>query len=48
MNRPITILGLILLVLSAVFYFADIASNVAIPLLIIGVIVVVAGILTGK
>lgn len=48
MNRPITLIGFVLLVLAAVFYFGGFASGAAIPLLILGVLAVVAGVLTGR
>lgn len=48
MNRPLTLIGFILLILCAVFYFGGFAQQAAIPLLILGVLAVVAGILTGR
>ena len=48
MTRIVTIVGVVLLVLSAVFYFAHTLDNLVIPLLILGVLTVVAGLLTGR
>lgn len=48
MNRILTILGIVLLVLAAVFYFANIATNSLILLLIVGVIMVAIGVVTGR
>ena len=38
MTRPLTLIGFILLVLAAVFYFGGFATQAAIPLLILGVL----------
>ena len=45
MNTVLMIVGVVLLVLAGVFYFANIVGTLVIPLLIIGVLLVVAGLL---
>lgn len=47
MNRILTVIGIILLVLSAVFFVTEIAGEAVMLLLIAGVIMVAIGIVTG-
>lgn len=44
----VTSIGIILLVLAAVFYFVNIATNALIFLLIVGVILVAVGLVSGR
>lgn len=48
MNRSLMIVGFILLILAAVFYFANIAGGIAIPLLIVGVVLMALSMLSGR
>lgn len=47
MNRPLMIVGFVLLILAAIFYFANIAGGIAIPLLIIGVVLMALSLVSG-
>lgn len=46
--RIVTIVAVVLLVLAGVFYFAHTLDQLVMPLLILGVLALAAGILTGR
>lgn len=48
MSRPVILIGFVLLILAAVFYFGGFAQQAAIPLLILGVLAVAGGIFMGR
>jgi hypothetical protein len=48
MNRIVTVLGIVALVMAAVLYIAGITSNVVIILGVVGVIVAIVGLATGR
>lgn len=48
MNRPITMIGFVLVVIAAVFYFLDILPQASIPLFVLGVVVALLGLVTGR
>lgn len=46
--RIVTIIGVVLLVLCAIFFFAHTLDTLVMPLLILGVLAIAAGLLTGR
>lgn len=48
MERIITLLGILLLVLAAVFYFTAIAGEALMLLVIIGAVLIGIGLITGR